>query len=137
MEMILGAVADAANKAVGDKLNILGIFHAIFSPIFPVTHPHLALALEFRAAPFEKGQSFNIEIVLRDPDGKQIFGMQGNMQLSKDSPALSPIIPFDINIHNVNFPTPGNYRFEILINGVHKGEVPLELVQVSAEDEAK
>jgi hypothetical protein len=137
MEMILGAVADAANKAVGDKLNILGIFHAIFSPTFPVTHPHLALALEFRAAPFEKGQNFVIEIVLRDPDGKQTFGIQGNLQLSKETPALSPIIPFDINIHNVHFPAPGNYRFEILINGSHKGELPLELVQISAEDEAR
>jgi hypothetical protein len=75
--------------------------------------------------------------VLRDPDGTQVFGIEGNMQLSEDSPALSPIIPFDINIHNVNLPTPGNYRFEILINNLHKGEVPLELVQVSAEGEAK
>ena len=137
MEMILGAVADAANKAVGDKLNILGIFHAIFSPTFPVAHPHLALALEFRAAPLEKGQIFVIEIVLRDPDGKQVFGMQGNLQLSKETPALSPIIPFDINIRNVHFPTPGNYRFEVLVNGSRKGEVPLELVQISVEDEAK
>jgi hypothetical protein len=136
MELILGCVADAANKAIGDKLNILGIFHAIFSPTFPVTHPHLALALEFRAAPYEKGKTFMIEIVLRDPDGGQIFSMQGNLQLSKDTPALSPIIPFDINLHNVVFPAAGNYRFEIMINGVAKGEVPLELVQVT-EDEAE
>jgi hypothetical protein len=131
--MILGA--DAANKAVGDKLNILDIFHAIFSPTFPITHSHPALALEFRAALYDKGQPFAIEIALHDPDGKAVFGMQGNSQLSKESPALSPIIPFDTNIHNVNFPARGNYRFQILINGKHKGEVPLELVQIAAEGE--
>lgn len=127
MDMTWGVVADAANKAAGDKLNVLGIFHFIGASAFPVTHPHLALALEFRAAPYEKGKSFTIDIVLRDPDGRQVMAIQGHLEIARDAPALSPIIPLDLNINNLTFPKAGNYRFEISVNGARKGEVPLEL----------
>lgn len=130
MELILGVVADAANRAVGDKLNILGVFHSIFSAQFPVVHPHLALALEFRAAPLEKGRSFDFEITLRGPDGQAVMQIGGQMQISQDAPMLSPIVPMDINLNNCQFPVEGNYRFEISVNGERKGEVPLELVRV-------
>jgi hypothetical protein len=33
----------------------------------------------------------------------------------------------------VVFPAAGNYRFEIVVNGVARGEVPLELVQVTED----
>ena len=135
MELILGVVADAANKAVGDKLNILGVFHTIGAAQFPVTHPHLALALEFRAAPYEKGRSFRIEINLRDPDGKAMFDMQGDLQLAPEAPVLRPIVPMDINIHNLVFPSPGDYRFEISVNGDLVGEVPLEILRISPQNQ--
>lgn len=132
MELILGVVADAANKAVGDKLNILGVFHTIASAQFPVVHPHLALALEFRAGPLDKGKSFEFEIVLRGPDAQIAAQINGQMQIARDAPALSPIVPMDINLHNLTFPIEGNYRFEISIHGQIKGEVALEVLKVNA-----
>ena len=132
MELILGVVADAANKAIGDKLNILGIFHTIGSDQFPVVHPHLALALEFRASPLEKGKNLDFEITLRGPDGQIAAQIGGQMQISRDAPVLSPIIPMDINLHNLQFPVEGNYRFEVLVNGQLKGEVPLEVLRLNS-----
>lgn len=131
MELILGVVADAANKAVGDKLNILGIFHTIGSAQFPVVHPHMALALEFRASPLEKGKSFEFEITLRGPDAQIAAQINGQLQIARDNPALSPILPMDINLHNLTFPVEGNYRFEISINGESKGEVALEVLRIN------
>ncbi len=131
MELILGVVADAANKAVGDKLNILGVFHTIASTQFPVVHPHLALALEFRASPLEKGKNFDFEITLRGPDAQVAAQIAGQIQISRDAPALSPIVPMDINLHNLQFPVEGNYRFEIVVNQELKGEVPLEVLRVA------
>jgi hypothetical protein len=131
MDMILGVVADAANRSEGDKLNILGIFHTIFSPEFPVTHPSMALALEFRAAPYEKGKALELDITMRGPDAQVVVSIQGQIEISRDVPALSPIVPMDISLNNCVFPVPGNYRFEISIDGTRKGEVPLELIHIS------
>ncbi len=131
MQLILGVVADAANKAVGDKLNILGVFHTIGSAQFPVVHPHLALALEFRANPLDKGKTFNFEITLRGPDAQIVAQMGGQMQIAADSPMLSPIVPMDLNLFNCAFPVEGNYVFEIVVNGERKGEIALELVKLN------
>lgn len=130
MQLILGVVADAANKAVGDKLNILGVFHTIGSAQFPVVHPHLALALEFRANPLDKGKTFNFQIDLLGPDAQNVAQMGGQMQIAANSPMLSPIVPMDLNLHNLQFPVEGNYRFEISINGEAKGRIELELVKL-------
>lgn len=131
MELILGVVADAVNKTADDKLNILGVFHTIYSAQFPMVHPHLALALEFRAAPIEKGKSFDFDIALRGPDAQIVAQINGNVQISKDAPMLRPIVAMDMNLHNCGFPVEGNYRFEVKINGELKGEVPLEAVRFS------
>ena len=132
MKLILGVVADAANRAFGDKLNILGIFHTIGSAQFPVTHPHMALALEFKASPTDKGRNFNWQVRLVGPDGQRVLDLGGELAINRDAPALTPIVPMDINLHNVAFPVAGNYNFEILLDGELKGEVPLEVVKMPA-----
>jgi hypothetical protein len=127
MEVLLGAVADAANKGEGDKLNILGIFHQIMVQDLPAPHPQLALALEFRAAPHEKGKTFDLQIVLANPDGGELNRVGAQLALAKEIPTLTPVIPMVLTMHGLVFPTAGNYRFEIRINGELKYEVPLEV----------
>jgi len=127
MELLTKMVADAANKAENDKLNVLGIFHTIFTESVPAAHAHLALALEFEAQPYEKGQTFDIKITLHDPDHKLLFAMEGKIEINKDAPVLKPIVPIAFNINNVVFPKFGNYRFEISVNGKKKGEIPLDV----------
>lgn len=137
MEVILGAVAGAANNSIGDKLTILGIFHAINTATFPLTHPHLPLPLEFRATPFDKGQTLRIGIALHDPHGGHILGMNRELELNAQSSQLGPIIPFDINIHHLVFPSAANYRFDISIDEETVGEFSHESVLINAQDEEK
>lgn len=133
MKLILGVVADAANRAFGDKLNILGIFHTIGSAQFPVTHPNMALAMEFKASPLDKGRNFEWRVRLVGPDGQKLLEIGGELNINADAPALSPIVPMDINLHNVSFPTEGDYRFEVTIDGEVKGEIPLEIVKMQPQ----
>jgi hypothetical protein len=129
MEMILGLVADAANKAEGEKLNALGIFHRIVSKSVPALHPQMALAIEFQATPFDKGKTFQIEVKLLDPDGKQLFNMEARLSIPRENPALRPIIPLAINLQNVVLPHFGSYRFEVSVDGAHKGDIPFEIAE--------
>ena len=48
MEVQVAVLADCANVAAGEKLNIMGIFDTIFARDFPTVHPFMALALRFR-----------------------------------------------------------------------------------------
>lgn len=130
MDMILGLVADAANKGEGEKLNVLGIFHTIYTNSIPHAHSHLALALEFKAAPYDKGKTFDIRVRLLDPDSVQIFQIELKLGISSEAPALEPIAPLALNLHNVVFPKYGNYRFEVEVNNTPQKEVLLEVISL-------
>jgi hypothetical protein len=136
MKLILGVVADAANRSFGDKLNILGVFHSIGSESFPVTQPSLALALEWRASPLDKGRDFQWGVRLLGPDAQTILEIGGELSIHRDAPALSPIVPMDLNLNNIVFPVEGSYRFEISIDKEVKGDIPLDLVLIKAQQSA-
>lgn len=51
MNVEIAALADYANIAQGDKLNISGIFNAIWVKDFPAIHPSMVLAAEVNTRP--------------------------------------------------------------------------------------
>lgn len=127
MDLILGVVADAANKAEGDKLNVLGIFHDLAARRLPCVHPRMALALSFRAKPYEKGKTFQVRIPLLDPDGKILFQINADLEILPQNATLEPVAPLAINLHNVALPKVGAYRFEVFVNDNRKGEIKFNL----------
>ena len=87
MEIDLAVLADAATVDMSGKLNILGIFDRISVGELPAHHPHLSLVLRLSASMSEAG-SHKMEIVLRDPEGARMMGMNGEFQVGP-GPALS------------------------------------------------
>ena len=75
---------------------------------FPAPHPHVSLVLRFSASMGEAG-NHQVEIVLRDPDGKEMMRLNGDLQVGP-GPAMSGgevRVPQVLNIERLVFPKAG------------------------------
>jgi len=126
MEIDLAFLADAATVDASGKLNILGIFDRISVGELPGHHPHLSLVLRLAASMSEAG-AHKMEIVLRDPEGTRMMGLNGEFQVGPGT-ALSGgtvRIPQVLNIERLVFPKEGRYSFDVGLDGEHHVSIPL------------
>src|SRR5438876_3274878 len=72
MEVTVAVLADAANIAKGEKLNILGTFDRIAVPAFPWTHPFMVLALAFRLTYEDARATHELAVTIMDEDGHDV-----------------------------------------------------------------
>src|SRR6188768_3825042 len=72
MEVTVAVLADAANIAKGEKLNIMGAFDRISPPAFPWTHPFMVLALRFRLTYEDADATHELAVTIRDDDGREV-----------------------------------------------------------------
>ncbi len=121
MELTLALLADYANISQEGKLNVLGVFDAIFAPEFPALHTELHLVLRFEAGPAERGQTKSIEIKLIDQDGNTLGILSGKLPLPEESPTLVMGLNQILRFQHLVFERPGDYRFHVLVNGETKG----------------
>ena len=126
MEVDLALIADAATIDSSGKLGILGIFDRIGTSLFPAQHPHMVLVLRFIAAVNEAGKH-QITIALKDPAGREVVGVDGEMQLG-----LGPAgggsgirVPHVLHLDGLVFPVPGLYAFDVRVDGEHHVSLPL------------
>ena len=126
MEVELALIADAATIDSSGKLSILGIFDRIGTSSFPAQHPHMVLVLRFIAAVNEAGKH-QITIALKDPAGREVVGVDGEMQLG-----LGPAgggsgirVPHVLHLDGLVFPVPGLYAFDVRVDGEHHASLPL------------
>ena len=126
MEVDLALIADAATIDSSGKLSILGIFDRIGTSSFPARHPHMVLVLRFIAAVNEAGKH-QITIALKDPAGREVVGVDGEMQLG-----LGPAgggsgirVPHVLHLDGLVFPVPGLYAFDVRVDGEHHASLPL------------
>ncbi len=126
MEVDLTLIADAATIDSSGKLSILGIFDRIGTSSFPAQHPHMVLVLRFIAAVNEAGKH-QITIALKDPAGREVVGVDGEMQLG-----LGPAgggsgirVPHVLHLDGLVFPVPGLYAFDVRVDGEHHASLPL------------
>lgn len=130
-------LADAAEAEPGRKLYVLGGgIDSISAVGYPVVHPHLALVMRVLVHPSESGRTHRMEITLVDTDGGHLAQVQGEFT---GPPAPQPLgrdvgINMVLNFVNVRFESPGDYAFEILINGQHQKSLPLRLVPAGTQN---
>jgi hypothetical protein len=129
MELTLALVADYANVSDQGTLNVLGIFDTIFAPAFPTLHNEMHLVLRFESGPAERGLTKTVEIKLIDPDGQVVAHLGQDISLPRESPTLVSRFNQIIRMQHLRFERPGDYRFDILVNGETKGNgAPFQLV---------
>ena len=130
MHVTLAVIADSANVSQEGKLNIMGIFDALYSQTFPTIHPEMKLVVQFEAGMAEVGKVHHIEIQLMDEDGHKPFVVNGQVIVGEVTPGTLFKSNSILNIRGATFEKPGNFVFNILVNGELKKEVPLKVLQL-------
>ena len=117
---------DSANIAMGNKLNVMGVFKNINTAKFPCTHPHMFLVVSIDGHRSEVGQH-QLKINFVDEDGKNIISpFEGQFEIAENNLSNSFLLEFN----GVEFPNSGIYAADITIDNQHKKTVTLALNQV-------
>ncbi len=126
MKLDIALLADAATVDAAGKLNVLGAFHRLRGPEFPLRHGRIVLVLRF--AP-EVGDEGRLEVTIRmeGPDGKKILGLDGQVEGRSGEDPDRIRIPQVLNLDGIVFPVPGTYRFVIEVEGVDVETLPLRV----------
>lgn len=126
MRLSWGFLADYSNLTGEGKLNVLGIFGAIWAQRFPCRHASLHLVLRFEADPTESGQNRHVMLRFDDPDGKLLFSAEADVVVPTGPPGGPVIMDQVLVIQQLIFPRPGDYVFHVLVDKDHKGRVPVK-----------
>ncbi len=128
MEVALALLADAANATANNKLNILGAFAHIQLPRLPFRQPSLTLIIRFEADPLEANTDKEIQVLLVDPEGREVhrLDIQGHVP-STGSPGAPIEMLFQVSMNGVSFNRVGDYSFLIREGGEVKKRIPLKV----------
>ena len=122
LQLVYTLFCDDVRLEVGNKLSLMGVFHQVAVQRFPVTLMKFAVVTQWRG----EGSHLS-EVRVMTPDRKQVV-------VSAD-PAPFEVMPGGIanNISFffiVDFPAPGRYRVQTLINSTLADEQELTLIHV-------
>ncbi len=130
MDVSLALLADAANTSRDGKLNLLGIFDAIQAPKFPTTHPSMTLVLRLEASAADGNRAHDLDVRFIDADGARLFKIDARVVVP---PGMEPGQPHQfthpIQINGLALKRPGQYAFEVRMDGVLAATVPLRALQ--------
>lgn len=132
MNVQVAVLADCANVAAGDKLNVMGVFDTIFAPAFPTLHPFMVLALRLRLEYEDNGRTHDLLISLRDEDGREYLKAEAKAEVKDIPPGEVRHINQILNFAALGFGKPGRYAFHISWDGVEKGRVDLAVAKAAA-----
>ncbi len=128
MQITQAFLADYANVTREGKLNVLGIFSVINAPSFPWVHPQMQLVFTWGASKAESGREKEMEIQLRDADGREIFKIGGKM-IIPEGESGKPILGNQILcLNGVRFEKEGSYVFHILYSGEEKASIDFDVI---------
>jgi hypothetical protein len=129
MDVQVAVLADYANIAAGDKLNVMGIFDTIFASAFPTVHPFMALALRLRLGYDDGEKTHDLAVSLRDEDGREYLRAAAKANVPRIEPGRFQNVNQVINFAAMGFGRPGTYAFHIAWDGVEKTRVDLVVLQ--------
>ncbi len=129
----IAALADFASLAVGDKLNILGIFSNIMARGEPVVHAQMHLVIQFEFDWSEAGKK-EARIMLVDADGKELLSTGGEIVVPRARHGESSTVNQILTLNNVTFPRFGRYEFRVLINGRLEATIPVTIQRVQEQE---
>jgi len=127
MRVKLALLADSANVSREGKLNLLGIFDAIFARELPTTHPHMHLVLRFEALSSDSGRRVGVEVALVDPAGDPVLRLPGVLHVPPVPAGMTAGVDHAIALANVAFHQPGDHAFEVRLDGRLAATVPLRV----------
>lgn len=128
MHIDVAVLADYALIDQGGKLSIMGLFRHVWVHSFPAVHPRTHLVLRVRGRRTEIG-AHPIRIRFLDGDSHEIMGGEGTVHFAEPPAGVTDVEAGAVLVFDVPLPAPGEYRFEIFLDGERVAEVPLTATQ--------
>jgi hypothetical protein len=117
-------VADYALIDQQGKLSVLGIFQHVWIGNFPSVCPRTHLVLRVRGRRTEIG-IHTIRIRFVDEAGTELLGGEGTVQFGEPPAGVVDVEAGAVLVFDVPLPRPGQYAFEITLDGEIASRVPL------------
>jgi len=125
----MAVLADCANVAPIQKLNVMGVFDTLFAKSFPTIHPFMVLVIQFRCEYSDAGEH-KLTVKLKDDDAKE-FGSGGTIvTVPKIPPGEFAHANQILTFAGVQLTKPTRYHFDIAWDGVSKCHVPFLVKKV-------
>ena len=126
MNVSFALLADYTTTSKEDKFSVIGIYDRIGARQFPARHPQLQLAIRILTTRADMGHERQIMVDLVDSEGKTLQRADGVIGLPPDisrPPTMNLVMVFEDTV----FQVPGDYQFNVFIDGRMEAEVPLTL----------
>ena len=136
MDVTLAVLADYANISQEGKLNIMGVFDAIYAENFPTIHSEMKLVVQYEAGTADGQAVHQIEIQLMDADGRKPMVVNGQVGVGEVHAGFPVKANSVLNFRNVQFERPGDFVFNILVDGEVKHQLPLKVLQLMKPPQA-
>src|SRR3990172_13234108 len=129
MEVEYAFLADAAQVSSDGKLFVLGGgINRVFAQRYPTVHPYMTLVLKLHLHPTECDREHTLEVELWDPDGRPVGGkLSGTFSAQRQEKGRPSFVQLVFNILQTQFGAPGDYQFNIVVDGQHIKTLPLSL----------
>lgn len=126
-------LADAADARPGRKFAVIGGgVSRLGGPTFPFRHPHLALVIGLAVTGEEVGRQHELRFMVLTPDGTEMASAQATVVAGGPERSRDSVLTFALDLWNLAFPVPGDYRIRILIDGEERKWLPLRVEQLQA-----
>ena len=113
------------------KLSVLGIFQHVWLTKFPAVCPRTHLVLRVRGRRTEIGVH-TIRIRFVDENGAELLGGEGTVQFGEPPAGVTDVEAGAVLVFDIPLPRPGQYAFEITLDGELASRVPLTAAVVGA-----
>ncbi len=135
MQLEYAFLADSAQVSSDGKLFVLGGgIDRIFSVSFPAMHAYMSLVVKVQLHPAECGREHGLEVELWDPDGAPIGGkVAGNFTAPRQPEGRASFVQLVMNVLNAEFRVPGEYAFQVVIDGQLIKTLPLRLERLQEQ----
>jgi hypothetical protein len=131
MRLLLAKFCEYACKLENQRHSMVGIFDDIRVPGFPIDHPAFFLCLQFEFEPPEAGSIMKVEAILMDEDGKQMFRAELNGEVPPSQTVGVVKLFAQIGVPPIRFERAGDYRLDVVYNGLSAGEERVPVFAVS------
>lgn len=106
-------IADYASVSREGKLSIAGIFQTIFCEKLPALHPQFFICLQLSVTDGDIGTRQSMYVRISDPEGKEIFGADGQINIQEDA-MLQPL-SLQFRVNGISFHAYGPHEVEVTI----------------------
>jgi len=130
VDLTFAMLADHVAETKEGKLIIVGEFDTIGAAQFPATHPAFFLVARFQGVASE-ARPHRLLVRLVGPDGRGALPQDADLHVQAvrvhENVARANVL---LHFGGLQFGQPGLYHFQLQLDGVNAGEVPLHLQQV-------